>query len=152
MLTLRRFRTMIDSYGADPLRWPDEMRAGALALLDSSAEARAAFREARRLDHAIEAARARDDSMLRHPDEQAAALARVRSGVAARIATSKARRPTDWDVGWMQSLQMRWIGMATSGGLAIAAGLLIGATYASRPEFDTVLSMLQPVPIHILAD
>ena len=27
MLTLRRFRTMADSYGADLLRWPDGARA-----------------------------------------------------------------------------------------------------------------------------
>jgi hypothetical protein len=33
MLTLRRFRTMADSYGADLLRWPDGARAEAQALL-----------------------------------------------------------------------------------------------------------------------
>ena len=40
MMTLNRFRTLADSYGADLQRWPERMRPQALVLLDSSGEAR----------------------------------------------------------------------------------------------------------------
>lgn len=40
MLTPRRLRAMAHSYGADLLRWPDEARAEAQALLEVSPEAR----------------------------------------------------------------------------------------------------------------
>jgi len=42
--------------------------------------------------------------------------------------------------------------MATGSGFAIMAGLLIGSMYNSAAGPDTVLTMLQPAPIHILAD
>src|SRR5262249_59318106 len=45
-----RFRRLIDAYGADPARWPPPERAAALALLATSAQARAALEAARRLD------------------------------------------------------------------------------------------------------
>ena len=81
MLTLRRFRTMADSYGADLLRWPDGARAEAQALLKASPAARALLDEARTLDDAIEAAGASEDAVLWEPDGQDAAMARLRSGV-----------------------------------------------------------------------
>jgi hypothetical protein len=42
--------------------------------------------------------------------------------------------------------------MATGGGFAIAAGLLIGAIYSSDPATDSVLTLLQPAPIHVWPD
>ena len=90
MLTLRRFRTMADSYGADLLRWPDGARAEAQALLNASPAARALLDEARTLDHAIEAAGASEDAVLWELlTGQDAAMARLRSGVEARIAASE---------------------------------------------------------------
>ena len=100
MLTLRRFRTMADSYGADLLRWPDGARAEAQALLKASPAARALLDEARTLDDAIEAAGASEDAVLWEPDGQDAALARLRSGVEARIVASAERRPTFRRTGW----------------------------------------------------
>lgn len=152
MLTLRRFRTMADSYGADLLRWPDGARAEAQALLKASPAARALLDEARTLDDAIEAAGASEDAVLWEPDGQDAAMARLRSGVEARIAASAERRPTFRRTGWASALHTRRVGMATGGGFAIAAGLLIGAIYSSDPATDSVLTLLQPVPIHVWAD
>ena len=70
------------------------------------------------------------------------------------------RRPTAWRPGWALAagghwarvLHLRWIGMATGGGFAILAGLLIGAMYASEPAPDVLLTMLQPTPIDIVAN
>jgi hypothetical protein len=160
MLTLRRFKAMAASYGADLWRWPEAVRADARVLLADSPEARAFLQEAQRLDDALEAASAREDTTHWRPGEQAAALARLRSGVESRIAAAAACRPAQRRTGWTLSatgrwghaLRLRWVGMATGGGFAIMAGLLIGALYASAPEPDPVLMMLQPAPIHALVE
>jgi len=151
---------MTASYGADLQRWPDEVRGEAQALLNVSPQARALLDEARTLADAIAAASAREDAAHWRLGEQAAALARVRSGVEARIASSTGRRRASRRSGWAPageghwapSLHLRWVGMATGSGFAIMAGLLIGSMYNSAAGPDTVLTMLQPAPIHILAD
>jgi hypothetical protein len=162
MLTLRRFTAMADSYGADLQRWPDELRGEAEALLQVSAMARAHLEAALTLDRIIDAASADEDVRLWPAGEEGAALARLRSGVAARIAAVPLRRPTSrrfqWALAirerWRPGPELRWIGMATGGGFAIMAGLLLGSLYTTAPTSDTALSMLQPAPIHslILAD
>jgi hypothetical protein len=158
MLTLGRFRALADSYGADLRSWPEEMRGEAELLARASAEARAVLDEAQTLDEAIAAASAHEDALLWLPGEQDAALARLRAGVGARIAASSLRRRARglWALAggdaWATAAQLRWLGMATGGGVAIMAGLLIGALYASAPAPDNVLTLLEPSPIHILAD
>jgi hypothetical protein len=157
MLTLGRFKAMAESYGADLQRWPEEVRGEAEALLTGSPQARAVLDQARALDTAIEAAGARADAAFWRLGEQDAALVRLRSRVAARIAASAGYRPPRQQMSSARGqgglwLQLGWLGMATGSGVAIAAGLLIGAMYASAPEPDSVLTMLQAAPIHILAD
>jgi len=147
MLTLRRFTRMADIYGADLRRWPAHVRADAQALLTVSPEARAILGDAQVLDEAIDAARAREHATLFRPGDSDAALARVRAGVAARIAASVARRPS-----WVLPWQLWWLGMAAGSGLAVAVGLLLGTTVGSEPAPDNFLAMLQPAPIHMLAD
>lgn len=164
MMTLGRFRLLLDSYGADSQRWPPELRADAQALLSSSAAARTMREKAERLDRVIAAATAREDATLARlspPDET---LQRLRSGVAARIATT-ANRSTEQSaasallarIDWLLSMppvspRLYWVGMAASGGSAIVAGLLLGAMYGMPPAADAALAMLQSAPIHILAD
>jgi len=158
MLSLRRFKWLADSYGADLQRWPQEERDDALALLGGSLEARELLAQARRLDEALEA-NARYDSPHRQVGRQAA-LDRLRSGVEARIAAAEPRS-AGWGSGWkMEAIgrllqpDFSWVGVATGGGLAIAAGLLIGGFYASAPPpaSDALLSMLEPAPIHLLTE
>jgi hypothetical protein len=159
MLRLRQFRAMADSYGGDLQRWPQEMRREAQALLNVSPQARAFLEEARALDDAIATASARSDAAARRIGEDDAVLAKLRSGVAARIAVPMPRRqPAGWhharalfrQVKEFISANLVWVGMATSGSLAVFAGFLFGTLYASPPASDLVLSILQPV--HILAD
>jgi hypothetical protein len=159
MLTLRRFRAMARSYGADLQRWPEAERGAAQALLNASPQARELVNEELMLDEALEAASAREDAARWPPGELNAALARLRSAVVARIGSSIGRRPANGRFGsllagggqWAFSLYLRWAGIATCSVFAITAGLLIGATYVSSPASDTVLMMLQPVPIQLLA-
>lgn len=152
MLTLKRFSAMADSYGAELTRWPEALRGEAEALLKLSPEARAVLDEARRLDQAIAAGSAHDDARLWPPGESDAALARLRASVDARIAAPAGFRPEPRRLGWAPSLRLRWAGLATAGGFAIMAGLLIGGLYAGTPEPDSVLTILQPQPMQILAD
>jgi hypothetical protein len=159
MLTLSRFRTLADSFGADLQRWPADLRNAAKSLVDASPEARAVLDAARRLDHAIAAASAQEDAGLWPPGEADAALARLRAGVAARLASSQSRRPaarlaelSPGRARWALFFHFRWLGFATGGGFAIVAGLFVGSMYASAPASEDMLSVLQPAPIHILVD
>jgi len=56
-MMLWRFRRLIEAYGADPARWPPPERAAALALLATSAQARSALEDVRRLDALLAADR-----------------------------------------------------------------------------------------------
>jgi hypothetical protein len=146
MMTLRRFSALAASYGADLRRWPGTERGRAETLLASSSEARAALEEARRLDHRIAAARGP------LPDGQDAALARLRAGVAARIA---APRPRPSIASWLGLAWWAWQPQRAgivAGGIAIIAGLAIGALFPAEPEGEGLMAVLQPVPIHMLAD
>lgn len=156
MLTLRRFRAMADSYGADLHRWPEEVRDAARMLLNGSAEARALLSAARALDEAIETAREREAATQGRRGMPDAALVRLRSRVAARIAASSRDRHSGGvlpqAIGWAISPYLRWAGIAAGSGLVITAGLLIGAMSAPTPSPDGLLLMLQAAPLQFLQD
>lgn len=158
MLTLKQFAAMLDSYGADPQRWPENLRAEAQALLDRSDEARRTLADAVALDDALRSAAAREEAELWQPGDQDAALARLRSGVAARIASTSYQRPqrgsawTLFDMRWVFSPRLAWVGVGASGSLAVVVGLLIGSAYSMPSTSDNLMTMLQPDPIQILAD
>jgi hypothetical protein len=159
MMTLKRFRVLADSYGADLQRWPEEMLGPARAFLIASPEARAILDVAHELDDAIEAASARESAVRWPPGEQEAALARLRAGVASRIVSTTARPPPylrllSWGGGaGAASLRLRRVGLATGCAFAIIAGLLIGSMTRSAPAPEGALTMLlQPASIEILAD
>jgi len=158
MLTLKRFGTLAASYGGDLQRWPLELREEAQALLNVSAAARAILDDARMLDDDIAAARDFEATRSR-PDEQGAALARLRASVAARIAAPiDVRRPgrRPWSSvaeGFVRLRSVPFPVMGAAGASAILAGLLVGAISVSEPATDSVLAaLLQPAPIHRLWD
>ena len=49
-MNIERFQEILDAFGADPRRWPEAERGGALALVAGSDVARSRQAEARRLD------------------------------------------------------------------------------------------------------
>jgi len=55
-MDLLRFRQIVEAYGGEPSRWPEAERESALALLEGSAEARAARDDAGRLDALLDRA------------------------------------------------------------------------------------------------
>jgi hypothetical protein len=161
MLTLQQFRAMAESYGADLRRWPEPVRNEAQALLRASPRARAILDDARIVDDVIATASAREQRVLHFASScNEAILARLRSRVQARIAAAAVHPPVPRHSVWRRAERadwgstpwLCWLGLATSGGLAVAAGLVIGGMNASAPASDPVLSMLLPAPIHMLAD
>jgi hypothetical protein len=161
MMTLERFKSLADSYGADLDRWPEDIRQDARGLLDSSHAARAILAQARVLDEALESAARMEGSQSWPREEAAAALVRLRSRVAARIAE---REPADsrrlplmarllsFVIAPLSPLQAGRGGLLTGGVIAIAAGLAIGLLYTSAPQPVDVLLLLEPSPLSILSD
>ncbi len=163
MMTLKRLRVLAESYGADLQRWPPDIREQARQLADNSSEARTLLEEAGRLDSMIEAARRHHDARRWPQSESEAALTRLRSGVAARIAATPPaanaarRRRFDWlslgFAGRSSAPGLRRLGLATGCVCAIIAGLLIGTLSGSAPAPAGVLSMLlRPAALEILPE
>lgn len=158
MMTLRRFRTLADSYGADLQRWPERLRGQALAMLDSSAEAQAVIRRARELDDVITKAGSARLERLWGGESADAALHRVQKNVSARI-----RRPASAGVTTLDAMRSRaasryrprpaqWIGLATAASLAVIAGLSLGILYAPSASQEDLTALLQPAPLQVLND
>jgi hypothetical protein len=157
MMTLERFRTLADSYGADLQRWPEGLRPQALALLECSAEARELIAQEDALDQAISAAERTRCASLWSGDRPEAALARLRNGVAARItagaaagAIAAAKSPAD--TARNPPRRVRWISLATAASAAILAGLVLGIRYSPAAPPQDLLTLLQPAPVQLLND
>jgi hypothetical protein len=157
MMTLKRFRTLADSYGADLRRWPERLRPEARRLLESSAEAKEIMAGAGELDDAIIAARAARSDGVWSGDRPEAALVRLRNSVAARIrpaspATAIAARATPIRTARNAPRRAGWIGLATAASVAVLAGLVLGIRYPPAAPQQDVLALLQPAPVQLLSD
>ncbi len=131
---LKRFRALLDAYGAAPERWPEEDRAAAQALLADSEDARTLRREAASFDGALDLVEAPAPSpeLSRRVEE----LVYDRPATAAQRPATKpslAHRLRTWRAAW------RPVVLAASGAL----GLAVGIAAAQPPQttstaFDTV--------------
>jgi hypothetical protein len=158
MMTLRRFRALADSYGADVQRWPQRLRGPALAMLDSSAEAQAIISRARELDDAVAAAGAARLERLWGGGSADAALHRVQKSVSARIRRLPSAGVPALD-GWRSRAAARyrprpaqWLGLATAASLAVIAGLSLGILYSPSTPQEDLTALLQPAPLQVLSD
>lgn len=157
MMTVRRFAELAESYGADFARWPEEARADAARLAARSGEAQRLLAEAASFDRMMEEAGAAEDQVLWQGTEAEAAVARLRDRVGAAIAAPGAvkrsgrvvRTSPGFAVAGFGGLE--WLGMATGGGFAVAGGLLLAYLTASPGTAETVMSLLQPSPLHLFA-
>jgi len=150
MMTLKRFRRLADSYGADLRRWPERLRPEARRLLESSAQAQEIIARAEELDDAIIAAAAARSDSVWSGDGPEGALVRLRDGVAARIrppAPASAIR-TAHNV----PRRAGWISLATAASVAILAGLVLGIRYSPAAPQQDLLALLQPAPVQLLSD
>ncbi len=71
LVTVSRLKALLDAYGAAPECWPEEERAAATALIETSSEARILVKEADALDSLLD--------KIPEPEVSAALTSRVRS-------------------------------------------------------------------------
>jgi hypothetical protein len=135
MITFDRLKTLLDAYGADPGRWPDEQREAARQLLAGSAEARAYVQQAAVLDTLLDAA-----PLTVSPGLDPAALAARIMRMPARVTAAA----TSW------RFSFGWPNFATLAAAAVF-GLVIGWTdiqmsqgYAADAD---LLELLSPVAV-----
>lgn len=157
MMTLRRFRTLADSYGADLRRWPEPARRQALALLDDSAEAQAIIASARELDEAIAAAGTARLERLWQGESADTAVHRLHDRVAAHIRgssseTAGGRRRTRSPAIHYPPRRVGWLGLATAACVAVVAGLALGILYSPPAPQEDLTTLLQPAPLQVLTD
>ena len=112
IVSLERLHDLLDCYGADPARWPDDEREAALALLARSPEARHHRDEVARLDRALDLAPVDPPS----------------SALATRILAAAPRRDPD-RFGWV---------IALAAPLAAAAGVVFWLVHAAPPTTSAV--------------
>lgn len=111
-----RFRRLIRAYGGDPLRWPENRRRAAQALLERSDRARTLLAEARRLDAALSA------DKLPSADERLVSLIVARATALPQERLQAASG--GFELGW--SLPRLWpqaVGLAAAAVLGVVVGL-----------------------------
>lgn len=166
MMTLRRFRILAGSYGAELQRWPERLRPQAQALLATSTEARVIIARARELDEAIAAAGAARDTGIWRGAGADSALQRLRANVTARVgaiaaadaseapiaATTAASRSDFHAPNRAPSRRTRWLSLATAASIAVIVGFVIGVVYSPTTPTQELTALLQPAPLQLLAD
>lgn len=166
MASLKRFKQLLDSYGAKIERWPERERQPMQALLDDSPEARRLYEDARQFDAALEAACLQSDSHLWRRQDPSGAVARLRARVSAGIEQRASRhatpRPADpgsrarrWLVSWLPvgfgyADALRASSMAWSSAAVIFVGLWIGWQQATPMAPSDLFTILQSALIHEL--
>ena len=156
MLKIERFTALVRSYGANIDLWPVEERGDALALLEISKAARAVVAEERLLDDALAGALKHQESPRMSPVEHDAAVARLRTNVAARIARASAE-PSGFRGRFFAHVRglwpdLNWLGLSSGSGIAVAAGLFIGMHFPALSASGDLLSTLQVASIPIFME
>ncbi len=113
-MTLDFFIRLLDTFGADFRRWPEDQRAAAQALRDASSVAREKWEAAQRLDALFSLDRARQPDAVRVAAITNAALRRIRN---------QPEQGFDWR--WLLSRPLG-AAMATTVLAGLAAGFLLG--------------------------
>lgn len=165
MMTLKQFRYLSDCYGADLYRWPQADRGSAEMLLAASPQARNILLEQEGVDaivaHAFDVQQR--EHVARSADEDThAALARLRAGVAGRIAAqndTRARTHGGWRISsarpalplvWATTMDnviaLRRAGLVFGCAFTVASGLWLGWMQSSSGPVD-LLNALLMVPV-----
>ncbi len=126
-MTPRQLARLIDAYGADPSRFPEDVRAAAEHLLAHSPQARGLADAAARLDFVL-------DGLGAPPPPTAALTASVRRlvpGSARQLPRATAGRSI---VAWLQSLSLRPVALAVATLAGLGIGLILPSPFASPPS------------------
>jgi hypothetical protein len=133
-MSLRRLRTIIESYGADTARWPEEERSAMTVLLAGSDEARNLLKAAARLDEQLDQFALQDDS-LRDERQARAILAGIRQ-------TNVTVQPLHWSERlaiWLfpqGNLLHLLLRPALAAGMPLLIGLLLGIAFPGGTELS----------------
>ncbi|RCI80122.1 hypothetical protein DNK03_00575 [Brucella anthropi] len=155
-MKIERFISLARSYGANIDLWPVEERGDALALLEISNTARAVLAEERLLDDALTGARKHQEISWGPLGERDAALQRLRTNVAARIAPAPSNPPGFRELFFAHVRELwpnlNWLSLSSSSGVAVAAGLIIGMNFPHLSTSGDLLSTLQVAAIPIFME
>lgn len=156
MLKIERFTSLARSYGSNIDLWPVEVQADALSLLKISKVAHTVLAEERLMDDVLAAARRHQEISLWSPGERNAALVRLRTNVAARIAPAPSG-PIPFGARLFAHVRglwphLNWLGISSGSGIAVAAGLFIGMHFPNLPASGDLLSTLQVASIPIFME
>jgi hypothetical protein len=141
MMTLARLRTLLSAYGADPVRWPEDERDAARALIAESADARAAYRQARDFDALLDKA-----PLQATPNVEATVLASriAGSAVPRRIASATGLNAlaARWSFGWPN-----FAALAAAGIAGFVVGWMdLGPGPSLAAEFDAdIPALIAPI-------
>ena len=149
LVTLTRIKTLLDAYGATLDFWPEEERAAATALIETSSEARMLVEEAAALDSLLD--------QIPQPEVSAALTSRVRTmalpvaeantgGLFARLAAYLRPQSTR---GWQSAMAMAGVF-----GMAVGIGLtsLVLDRAAPVPQIIATATPLTTAPVLIVLD
>ncbi len=133
MMTLQRFQHLIDAYGTERERWPEEARAAMLELLAQSAEAREHVQRAAGLDALLDAV-----PLTAPADLNADALAARITRLSSRVVTAA--------TGWRMSFG--WPSFATLAAAGVF-GLMVGWTDLQMAQGNAtdVVDLLSPIVV-----
>ncbi len=149
LVTISRLKALLDAYGAAPECWPEEERAAATALIETSPEARILVEEADALDSLLD--------KIPEPEVSAALTSRVRSMALPAIEAKTGgmfSRLTDF----LRPQTLRaWQGsVAMAGILGIIAGIGVSPLVLDRtdstPRVVATASTMTFVPAIIASD
>jgi hypothetical protein len=129
-MSLARFASILDAYGAAPRRWPAAERAAAEALLAESPEARAMLEKAAELDRLLDAAEP--------PAPSATLRAKILEAAPGRVVRSRAR--------WRRvpaSPAARRFAAAAALAASLVLGMVTGGTLLGDPPAEGEGEFLQ---------
>lgn len=127
-MNIERFQEILDAFGADPRRWPEAERDGALGLVAGSEAARSRQAEARRLDMLLD-----EISLPVHLDLDAAAIVAGVKDASGNVRLFRGRKSMPFSVVWPS-----FAGLAA----AAVAGFVIGWFHVGDYSADTQTAAL----------
>jgi hypothetical protein len=138
-MNLARFRTIVECYGADSSRWPEQERAEALAFAGYSKEAEAILREAAGLDSLLK--------KLPLPEPSSDLLRAVAEIPLRHEPATASDMPSGWRLYWPFGAPWKSVlAAALAGALGMVTGVATVEPYAQEAYTDESHASIEDVP------
>ena len=147
-MNLKRFKKIVETWGSDPTRWPDDLRASALEFMSTEPDAYDAMIEAKSFDRLLDGYRLCETQ-----------LDPLRLAIEKRVSVGQYLAPIDQIIGWLfprsGSLRtaLRPLGMSC---LLLISGIVLGYLGSSGDDvtLDEEIALLagamQPEQLYLL--